>query len=218
MNRTLQPELIAPEKINIIKAKKITLDNGFVINVIDSGTDAVVKFEIIFPTGAYDRNSYALAAACHQLVETGTSTKKAIEIAENLDFYGAYLQTEAGPDFKGFSLFSLSRFFNETLLILNEILEDASFPENELNVWKMRNIQSLKVNNEKVSWLSKTAFNQAIYGNTHPYGYTPDENSFTNITTDSLKSFFKAGYNKKDAIIIVSGRVDEDVIKSINSI
>lgn len=218
MNRTMQPELIAPEKINITKANKITLDNGFGIYVINSGTDAVVKFEIIFPTGAFDRNSYAVAAACHQLAETGTSTKQAIEIAENLDFYGAYLQTEAGPDFKGFSLFSLSRFFNETLPILNEILEDASFPENELNVWKMRSIQSLKVNSEKVSWLSKTAFNQAIYGSTHPYGYTPNENSFSSITTDALKSFFKTGYNKHDAIIIVSGRVDDSVIKTINSI
>ncbi|HMT29527.1 MAG TPA: pitrilysin family protein [Bacteroidia bacterium] len=218
LNRTITPELKVPEAITILKAEKIQLDNGLSIYVINAGNDSVVKFEIIFPTGATDSDSYALSSACHQLTETGTSSKKAIEIAENLDYFGAFLQSESGPDFKGFSLFSLSRFFQDTLPILNEILEDAIFPEQELSVWKTRSIQSLKVNSEKVSWLSKTSFNQSIYGKFHPYGYAPVESSFSSVTTDLLRSFFKNAYPIQDAIIIVSGKVDEPVLKTINSI
>ncbi|MBL0340504.1 MAG: insulinase family protein [Bacteroidetes bacterium] len=218
LNRANPPELKVPEAINILQAKKIQLDNGIGIYVINSGNEDVVKFEIIYPTGATDKESFAISTACHQLAESGTSSKKAIEIAENLDYFGAYLHADSGPDFKSFSLFSLTRFFNETLPVLNEILNDAAFPENELNVWKTRSIQTLKVNREKVSWLSKTRFQEALFGNSHPYGYTPAENSFNDITIESLQLFFSKSYRLNEAIILLSGKVDAKIIATVNSV
>lgn len=218
INRKLQPELNVPDAINIIQAKQIQLDNGLSIHVINAGNEDVVKFEIIFPTGAADRNTYSIASACHHLADSGTSQKKAIEIAESLDYFGAFLQSDTGPDYKNFTLFSLTRFFNETLPILDEILNDAAFPENELSVWKTRSIQSLQVNREKVSWLTKTGFQESLFGRNHPYGFVPDENTFNSITTESLQTFFKKGYPLQKAIIIVSGKVDDSVIKIVNAV
>ena len=170
LNRLEIPKLITPEHIPVLQAETRKLDNGLGVYVINAGSEDVVRLEIIFPSGTTGKADFTTAAGAHQLLDSGTSTKKAIDIAEGFDYYGSYLQNDFGPDWKTVSLFSLSRFFEETLNRLLEILDDVSYTEEEIATWKTRSIQLLKVNNEKVSWLSKVAFNETLYGNFHPYG------------------------------------------------
>lgn len=217
LNRLQIPELITPDTIQVLRANEITLDNGLRIYVVNAGTEDVVKLDLIFPSGATGSSNYSIASATHQLIDTGTSVKKAIEIAEAFDYYGSHLQTDFGPDWKTISLYSLSRFFSETLSNLLDILDDAVYPESELENWKTRSIQSIKVNREKVSWLAKTAFNETLFGSSHPYGITVDEKQIEQLEPLALRQFFKAEYPLQNATIIVSGKVDDSVIKTLNS-
>ena len=216
LDRQLIPGLITPESIPVIRAKEHRLDNGLRIYVINAGIDSVVKLDIIYPSGTTGINNYSIASASHQLIDTGTSGKKAIDIAEGFDYYGSHLQTDFGPDWKTISLFSLTRFFPQTMNNLMEILSDAAYPEDELESWKTRSIQALKVNREKVSWLAKTAFNETLFGNDHPYGITLVENDFDALTAGALRNFFKAEYQLEKATIIVSGNIDDQVVKTLN--
>jgi zinc protease len=216
LDRTLIPGLKTPESISVIRASARRLDNGLSIYVINAGIEDVVKLDLIFPSGATGGSDYSIASACHQLIDTGTKDKKAIDIAEAFDYYGSYLQTDFGPDWKTISLYSLSRFFPETLSSLAEILQEANFPADELENWKTRSIQNLKVNREKVSWLAKTAFNEALYGKQHLYGFTPAEKDIESLSAIDLRDFFKMEYPLEKATVIVSGKVNEQVIKTLN--
>jgi zinc protease len=217
INRLQSPELITPDYIPVIRAADFVLDNGLRVYAINAGTEDVIKLDIIFPSGATGQSNYSIASACHQLLDTGTSSKKAIDIAEAFDFYGSYLQTDFGPDWKTISLFSLTRFFPETAANLMEIMEDAVYPESELESWKTRSIQTLKVNREKVSWLAKTAFQEALFGSNHPYGITTSESDILNLSADALRLFFKEEYPIEKAIIIISGKVDSQAVKTLNN-
>jgi predicted Zn-dependent peptidase len=187
--RTINPELRAAFKNKCPQAKEIRLDNGLTIYAIDAGTEDVVKLEIIYPSGAASDKNFTVAMATHQLIDSGTATKKALEIAEGLDYYGSYLQTDFGPDWKTISLYTLSRFFNDTLSVFMEILNGAVYREDEIETWKTRSIQSLKVNREKVSWLARAEFNEALFGKNHPYGFTSMEKDFKEINSGDLGDF-----------------------------
>lgn len=215
LSRTTPPVLRNPENIAIQQAEKITLSNGLCIYAINAGTDEVVKAEFIFPTGCSDAASWSVAGICHQLIDAGTSTKSALEVAEAFDYFGAYLQTEAGPDWKSISLFSLSRFFDNTLPLVMELLNDAVFPESEIQNWKTRNLQSLQVNREKVAWLSKSHFNATIFGANHPYGFIQDEKFIESVNRDVLRNYYLQNYPIQKAILIVSGKITKEVISCI---
>lgn len=210
------PELLTPATIPVIRAETIELDNGLRVYVINAGTEDVVKLDLVFPSGAGGKHNFSIASAAHHLIDTGTSSKKAIDIAESFDFYGSYLQTDFGPDWKSISLYALSRFFNESLKDLMEILYDASYPEEEVENWKVRTIQSLKINREKVSWLSKVAFNESLFGADHPYGITSMESDYEKTDALSIRKFYKENYNIAKATIIISGKAGSNVIKVLN--
>lgn len=211
------PELITPHFIPVFRASEIKLNNGLSVYVINAGTEEVIKLDIVYPSGVTGKNNYSIASATHQLIDTGTSSKKAIDIAESFDYYGAYLQTDFGPDWKTISLFSLERFFNETMKNLLEVLNGAAFPDEELENWKTRSIQSIKVNREKVSWLAKTTLNATLFGDDHPYGISLEENDIANLDAGTLRNFFRSSYPIEKATIILSGNITERVVKVLNA-
>ncbi len=218
LNRTIQPELKKPENIAVIQAKKTVLDNGLTIYVIDAGDSEVVKLELIFPSGATDPDSMISAVAAHNLADSGTVSKTAVEIAEEFDFYGSFFQAEAGPDYKGFSVYSLTNYFEETVEILKDIVHNATFPARETAIWKQRNIQMLQVNKEKVSWLAKTNFTRLIFGESHPYGFTPDEDFYTRVESENLKTFHASNYPADKMIVVVSGKITTGITETLKRV
>jgi len=217
INRLVAPELKLPAKINITKSVERKLDNGLGLYVINSGEENVVKFEIIFPTNNVPSAGFMNSLACHQLADSGTISKKAIEIAEEFDYFGSFFQSEANADFKSFSLYSLGSLFEDSLKILDEILHSAAFRETEIQTWKQRNIQALSVNMEKVSWVAKKVFNERVFGSTHPYGYVPDIQAYEDINRDTLVQIYTEAYLPENSLMIISGKVGEKIFDAINN-
>lgn len=215
INRTEAPPLRMPKDISVTKASAVPLGNGRELFVVNTGSDDVVKFELVFPTGATGNRGLLLSSAVHHLLDSGTASKSAQEIAEAFDFYGSHLQTDFGPDWKSVSLFSLGRFFGDSLAILGEVFNGACFPESELGTWKTRSIQSLRVNREKVSWLSKTAFMETLFGAAHPYGFTAAEQDYESASRDDIRSFYAGAYPTSVCIPVLSGKIGDDAIRAV---
>src|SRR5258705_1830317 len=104
--RTQTPPVSLPEKIIIPKAEKFTLDNGIKVYSVNAGTQDVVRIEFVFMDKSTAHHS-VLITAVNRLIREGTAKHSALEIAEMLDFYGAYLETESNPDFSSMVLFTL---------------------------------------------------------------------------------------------------------------
>jgi zinc protease len=215
--RNKSPELALPEKIIIPEAVISTLDNGLRIYEIHSGEEKVLKLEMIFPSRAQTRDQLLMAMAAHQLIDAGTPRMDAAAIAESFDYYGAYLKTEAGPDFKSISLYCLSKFFPDTLPLLREILLEANFPDHEVLNWKTRSIQNYRVNCDKVSWLSRTFFNEKIFEG-HIYGFSPKDEDYEKVNPQNIRDFFSHGYDFGNAVIILAGNYDTGTVTLLNKI
>jgi predicted Zn-dependent peptidase len=183
--------------------------------VVNSGSDDVLKLELVFPTGGTDRRGLLLSAATHHLLDSGTKSQSAQEIAEAFEFYGSHLQTDSGPDWKSVSLFSLGRFFGESLALLSGVFNNACFPESELGTWKTRSIQSLRVNREKVSWLSKTAYLETLFGAGHPYGFTATEQDYESASAEDIRSYYKGAYPPSDCLPVLSGKVSDEAVMEV---
>ena len=141
-----------------------------------------------------------------------------MQLAEAFDFYGAHLETEINADYKNITLFSLSRLLPQTLPLLRELLEEAAFPEDELETWKTRQIQQLRVQKGKVSWLARTAFNREIFGADHLYGHTAQEEEYSALQQANLRELYQMHYDRGNCMLVLSGRFDDKTIPEINRI
>jgi zinc protease len=217
LNRSLAPVFNQIENLEVTQAIPHTLKNGIPMFVLNTGTQDLLKLELLFRAGNWEESKRLVAATVNSMLGDGTRLHTAEEIADGLDAYGAFFQTENGADWASVTLYSLTKYLDKTLPLLNEILTESVFPEKELKTYLQNKRQNLKVNNERVDFIARKKFSEALFGAAHPYGYYATESDYDAIKREDLVTFFKEYYAADTCKIIVSGKVSPATVGLIDS-
>jgi zinc protease len=215
LDRTQAPEFKNIDIIPIQKAVRHELDNHLKFYSVNAGDMDVVKLELVFDAGSAFQSKPLVASTVSNLLFEGTKTKTGPEIAEYIDFYGAFNQTESGKDSSSVILYSLSKHLNKLLPLLKEVLTEASFPQKELDVYRQNQIQKFKVDNQKVSYLARRHFLNLLFGDNNFYGYFLKEEDFDQLTDAELKSYFHNRYSSNNCYGIIAGKVTSEVMEEV---
>ena len=218
MNRVIEPELKLTNKVDFTLPEKIILDNGIQAYVLNAGEQEVAKLELVFMAGEWYGEFSMLASAVNELLESGTAKRTAYEISQSFDQYGAYLNTSCSFDTASIKLFTLSRFIPETFSLLLEIMSEAVFPDEEVKIFTDQSIQQLKINSQKVDYISRKTFNQMLFPDNHPYGRPASEADYKKLNSADLVLWHKQYYQPQNCVIFLSGRFNEDAVKSLNQL
>lgn len=209
LNRKIAPDTHLTESINIPQAKKIDLNNGTQLLIIDEGDVEVSRVDLIFDAGSrYQKNTLEATAAISLLTE-GTDKHNSQQISEHFDFYGSFINVNADKDFAKITAYSINRHFDKTMEMLEEIVKEPSYPESELQVWSKRGKQNLSVELEKTSTLARIEFFKSIYGPGHPYGSFAVPNDYDKIQRENLSNFHSSRVGSANASIVLSGRISD---------
>ena len=216
INRTLAPEFGQIENIQLIEATPFTLDNGVKTFIINGGEQDLIRIEFIFSNINWDANSPLQAFAANTLLNDGTSEFSAAQIADRIDFYGAFLQTEYNYDQATVTLYTLNKHLSITLPILKAVITDSIFPQVEIDTFILNQKQKLSVNLEKNDFVGRKVFNEALFGKTL-YGYDITAKDYDQLDRKQLTDYFKNAYQPDNCVIILSGKVSDKALNEINS-
>lgn len=224
-DRKTAPAFKEIEKVEILRAQKNKLKNGVPVYFINAGTEEVLKIDFIFQAGTYASiakspagliSTPLLATAVNHLIPEGTLRLSSTEIAENIDYFGAFIQTDCDKDIGTVSLITLNKHLKSTLSLLEEIIKDAVFPEKEMDTYLQNTKQKFIVDSEKVHVVSRRKFNEVIFGKGHPYGKNVELEDFGSLSREELIKFFKKLYSAGNCQIIVSGKINEGVFSALD--
>src|ERR1700709_2565975 len=109
LERTNAPEFKAIDHIELIKPEQISLDNGCEIFCFNSQDQDLVRIEWVFNNLRFDPAKPLLNVAVNTMLTEGTSKMSASQIADHIDFYGAFLQVDYGYDHSQVVLYTLNR-------------------------------------------------------------------------------------------------------------
>jgi zinc protease len=216
MDRTKAPIASPIESVNIPPYKLTHLDNGVPVYVINEGEQDVLKVELMFKAGKWFEEKNLVADITNRMLREGTVKLNNMQVAEAFDYYGANITTSTGFETAGAVLYTLPKQVNEVLPVLHEILTEPSFPQQELDTIITNRKQKLLVELKRNEFLSNRNFVNALFGQQHPYGRVTEPEHLDSITVNDLKSFFKKYYSASNLTIMLSGRFDETLIKSLN--
>ena len=213
--RTQAPEINAIKKIDVLRVSEIKLKNGIPVYHINAGTQDLVKIELLFPAGMWQQPSPLVGSAASAMLQEGTSKRSAKAIAEAIDYYGAFLTTEITHDFAVVGVHSLNKHLQNVLPVVEEIISDSVFSQNEWSVYLENKKQSFIVNNKKVNFVARKNFSELLFGNQHPYGHNVSEQDFDKLTKEDSYNFYKKSYTAQGTIIIASGNVTDVTLQLI---
>jgi zinc protease len=217
LDRSRQPDILPINALATLETRKIELQNGIPLYVVSGGEQDIFKLEIVFNAGSAFGNNALTSAITNKLLIEGTTTKTSGEISEAFDFHGAILNKYCDKDFAGLSVFSLNKYAPKILPLFAEILSDPIFPEEEFQTLIKKQEQFFLVNNQKVSHLAKENFFPLVFGKEHPYGKMTKIEDYENIGLESIKTFYQKYYHSKNCILIVSGKVTDELLKTIGA-
>ncbi len=216
MNRAFAPEINLIDSLTLPDVKKVTLDNGVPVYLLNEGDQEVVKVELMFKAGKWFEEKNLVADLTNRMLREGTKTNNAKQLADVFDFYGANFNNASGLETAGASLYSLNKHIDKLLPLFFEIFTESVFPENELETIITNRKQRLSVDLTKNDFLANRNFVSALYGKMHPYGRVTQAEDFEKFSVEDLKAFFKKYYNASNLTIIVAGKFDDSLVKKLN--
>lgn len=194
------------------------LGNGIPLYWLSGGVQDVVEVDWIFPAGTWQEEKPAVAQATAVLLKSGTKNRTAHQIAEAFEFYGAYLKAGAGPDWATLTLHCLTKHLDELLPIVHEILTEASFPENELTIYKQNSIQRLAVNLRQCEFVANQKIDALLFGEAHPYGRFTRAEKIEAVTREDVVKHWHRTYDLAKARIFMAGKIDDTAVREVEKI
>lgn len=217
LNRKEAPSFKEVENINFVHAEEKKLKNGIPVFILNGGEQNLVRVEFIFKNVNWNPKKPLLGSMTNVMLNEGTKNLSGAEIANKIDFYGAFFQTEFGFDRSSVTLYSLNKHFGNTLPIVQDVLFNSVFPERELGTVLNTQRQRLKVSLEKNDFLAKKAFNQLVYGEAL-YGYTANLKDFDEVNREDLIAYYQKAYHPKNCTIIIAGKVGDSLINLLDEL
>ncbi len=215
LNRQQIPALGKPDRLNLKEPDCLTLENGVELFVINAGNEPVTRIDLVLQAGSVHQHKKLVSGSVGSLLKEGTSSLTALQIAEELDYHGAYFDVNASKDTTTVTLFSLTRHLTKLVPLLSAIFNDAVFPEDELRIYLTRRKQEFLVNIEKVRFKASLEFNKLVFGKNTAYGQVLEESDFDLLERSDLLDFYNARYIPENTYIILSGKVDDSVTAMI---
>jgi predicted Zn-dependent peptidase len=216
LNRKIQPTVNPIEHIDMVKAEKRILSNGIPVHFVNAGTQDVVKIDFIFEAGTWFQKTNLVASLCNSMIEEGSENYTAAEIAEKVDFYGAYIQLTVDQNQGFVSVVSLGKYLPAILEVMEDLIKRSVFPKYELEVLIDKNKQKWLLENEKVRTLCQKKFTQVMFGDAHPYAINNTLEDFDQVSREDLIQFYKSYYHSENCHIIAAGMIDEHVLGHLN--
>lgn len=214
MNRAVAPDFKQAKKLDVVFPEKIVSENGVEIYWLKEVKDNSVKLDIEWNAGTKYQSKKLVAGFTNKMLLSGSNQKTALQIAEEIDFYGGYTNLEVDKDHSSVTLYGLNDTIESIFDLFAEAFLKADFPEKELKKEIEISKSNFNIDIEKVKVLCRRTFNQNLYGSNSKYGQVAEISDFDNLKREDLIQYYKEFYSTKP-VVFITGRVDEKLFEKL---
>ena len=187
-----------------------TLPNGLQVIAVSHHEEPVVSVRLIVRAGpAQDpADKPGLASLAATLLDQGTTTRSAAQVATAIDSIGGVLNTGAGADLTYVNAVVMKDSLAVGLDLVSDVVQHPAFAPEEIERQRQQLLSGLRVSYDDPDYLANIVFDRLVFG-FHPYGRpqsgTPE--TLAGLTRDDLLAFHRKWFGANNAILAVVGDV-----------
>jgi zinc protease len=206
-----QPKPGAATALQLPSPSTFQLENGLTVLLNERPGLPVVSANLVVKTGsgANPADKPGLANFTAAMLDEGTSSRSALQIADQVAQLGADMSAFSSMDAIQVNTSSLKRNFAALLDLMADVVRRPSFAPEEIERQRASRLGSLAQQRENPNAVATVAMYAALYGSAHPYGYTElgTEASNKGITRDDMQKFWSQNFVPNNAALVVSGQI-----------
>ena len=207
------PRPLVAREANFPPYQVRTLANGLQVVAVSHHEQPAVSLRLIVRAGgAQDPAAKpGVAYVAASLLDQGTTTKNAEQIATTIDSIGGAMGSGAASDYTFINAAVMKDSLGVALDLVSDLAQHPAFAAEEIERQRQQILSGLKVSYDDPDYLSGVVFDRLVYG-FHPYG-RPDSGtpqSIASVTREDLLTFHKRWFGANNAILAIVGDVSAD--------
>ncbi len=222
-DRSIEPAKGPDPELKVPSVWTGKTSNGIEVFGIEHNELPLIQYSIVLNGGHIleTKEKAGIASFVANMLNEGTATKTPEELEEAIELLGARIRVSSGTENINISVNCLSRNYENTIALVEEMLLQPRWDEEQFQLVKTRMINNIRRNQASPTYLASNAFNQLVYGEDHilaiPEEGTPE--SLQSITLDDLKNFYKSNFSPTLTKMNIAGNIKKDrVLKGMESI
>ncbi|HEY9618057.1 MAG TPA: pitrilysin family protein [Microcoleaceae cyanobacterium] len=213
------PPITSTSQQDIVHAlpEKLTLANGLQVLLLrDRSTPTVTLSGYIQAGSSYDKVETAgLANLVAANLMNGTKNQDALTLAKTLENRGASLDFGVNREGVTISGDALASDLPTLVQALGDVLENANFPTDELELSRQRALTGLDLELDNPTRLARRVFQQTVYPENHPFHSFPTKDSLKRITREDLLQFYQTHYRPDATVLALVGNFDPNQVRNL---
>ena len=205
--------------VELATPESTTLPNGLTLVLNERSGVPIVAANLVLRTGsaANPLDKVGLASFVGAMLDEGTTTRSALEIADEVASLGATLTTGSTMDAMTVRSRSLLKNFEATLSLMADLALRPSFPAEEIERQRTSRLGDLVQGRDNPGRVAAEVMAAALYGPRHPYGYTENgtESSVQGLMRDDLVGFWRRHFVPGNAALVVAGDVSMGALRAL---
>ena len=179
----------------------------------------VVAADLVFNagSGANPVDKPGLASFTANMLQQGTDTRNAVQIADEAALLGTALSSGASMDSSSVGASSLTKNFAGVLDLISDIVLHPTFPPDEVERRRASRIAAFADERSDPETIVVRTGVSALFGPHNPFGYdnSGTEPSIKAMTREDMMNFWKTNYVPNNAALVVSGNIPVDDLKAL---
>ena len=212
--RAHAPVLPPPPVAQLPPIEQHRLSNGLSLYVVSRRELPVIDARVVVRGGAYG-DAPARAGRAHMLgdlLDQGTATRSAFDIADQAEYLGASLETRATWDAFTASLHVLTPRMEPAFELLADIVLNPTFPEEEIERRRRERLAAILQERDEPRTLATRAFHRHAYGAEHPYSAPlgGTRKSVESLRLSDLMALYQGRFAPSNTFVVIVGDLDAD--------
>ena len=205
----------APAEAKFVSENKTTqkydLSNGATLLMTPNTSNEIVAISIFAKGGNFTQNKYGTGILTASTIVKGTKKYSPSELALELEDNGIKIQPGIRSDAFSVTVLTTKNQYDKTLELLNEIINNATFDNYEIEKVKSEKLNALKKSRDIPLDVAIEEYKDMIFEGT-PYTNSTHllEKNIPSIEREDIINYYNNIFSPANVIVSINGNVDKD--------
>lgn len=197
----------------------LELANGIPVDFAATEGLPVVTFSLLLPAGALREptDRAGLATLTGSLLESGTETRTAAALAEEIEGMGARLSVGAGWEVSFVDVTVLEEHAEQAAALMAEVARAPGFPAAEVERVRAEQLAGIVQRRAEPRALANEMVSQYIFAPASPFSrpLSGGHGSVAGLEREDVATFHREVFTPRGARLVVAGRISPDAVRHI---
>ena len=214
-DRTSPPDVHEFSGLTLPGSNHTVLSNGIRLTTLDNGAQPVYRLTLRWDGGNLDTPCQEVPQVMAAVINEGTDRHNGAEIAEILEYNGAWTRYESSAHYFGATLFGLTARPGEVLDIFTEVLSSPVFPDEAVTARRDKLAAQCRTSREKITSKVQDIFLPMTYGADAPKAHRSTDRDFMGVTPEMVRDHYRRHLKATPPRAYLAGRLTPELVAEV---